>query len=81
VCSNEINATLAIYTYHQLYRSLHDDDGPIFAEEFYRSWLANGRDGLVSLQDIPYALDDACAALRAAGKDADRWGVPMHIGA
>jgi hypothetical protein len=53
----------------------------MFAEEFYRSWLANGRDGLVSLQDIPYALDDACAALRAAGKDTDRWAKYMHIGA
>jgi hypothetical protein len=58
-----------------------DVDGPVFAEAFYRSWLANGRDGLVSLQDIPYALDDAYATLRAESNDPDRWGKLIHIGA
>jgi hypothetical protein len=72
---------LAMYTYHQLHRDFNDEDGPVLAEAFYRSWLANGRDGLVSLQDIPYALDDACAVLRAAGRSPLRWGALIHIGA
>jgi hypothetical protein len=74
-------AALAMYAYHQLHSFLMDEDGPVLAEAFYRSWLANGRDGLVSLQDIPYALDDACAVLRAAGKDPLRCGALFHVGA
>jgi hypothetical protein len=75
------SAALAMYAYHQSHRDLNDEDGPVLAEAFYRSWLTNGRDGFVSLQDIPYALDDACAVLRAAGRVPDRWGVLIHIGA
>jgi hypothetical protein len=74
---------LGVCAYHPLHRHLTDKDGAVLAEAFYRSWLANGRDGLVSLQDIPYALDDACTALRAAGRDPTRkrWGALAHIGA
>jgi hypothetical protein len=80
------HAALAMYTYHQLHRALRDEDAPVLAEAFYQSWLANARDGLVSVQDIPYALDDACAVLRAAlGRRGlvrpDRWGALIHIGA
>jgi hypothetical protein len=56
-------------------------DGPVLAEAFYRSWLANARNGLVSLQDIPYALDDACAALRVIDARPIHWAAFVHIGA
>jgi hypothetical protein len=75
------SAALAIYTYHQLYRGADDKNGPVLAEAFYRSWLTNGRDGLVSLQDIPYALDDACAALGADVNKPTHWKALVHIGA
>jgi hypothetical protein len=74
------SAAIAMFAYH-LHRGLADDDGPLLAEAFYQSWLTNGRDGLVSLQDIPYALDDACAVLRAAGINPTRWGAFVHVGA
>jgi hypothetical protein len=80
------SAALTMYAYHQSLRDMYDADGPLLAETFYRSWLDNSRDGLVSLQDIPYALDDACAVLRAdRGRGGrarpDRWGALIHIGA
>jgi CHAT domain-containing protein len=75
------STALTMYAYHQSRRDLYDEDGPVLAEAFYQSWLTNGRDGLVSLQDIPYALDDACAVLRAAGRVPNRWGALIHIGA
>jgi hypothetical protein len=75
------SAAVAMFAYHQLYRGLADEYGPVLAEAFYQSWLTNARDGLVSLQDIPYALDDACAVLRANGRGPRFWGALIHIGA
>jgi hypothetical protein len=75
------SAAVAMFAYFQLRRWFDDEDGSVLAEAFYQSWLTNGRDGLVSLQDIPYALDDACAVLRAADKAPRRWSALMHIGA
>jgi hypothetical protein len=74
-------AAVAMFTYLQVHRWSDAKDGPVLAEAFYRSWLANARDGLVSLQDIPYALDDACAALRASDARPVHWEVFIHIGA
>jgi hypothetical protein len=75
------SAAVAMFAYFQLRRWFNDEDPSMFAEAFYQSWLTNGRDGLVSVQDIPYALDDACAVLRAAGKAPKRWEKLIHIGA
>jgi hypothetical protein len=75
------SAALAIYAYHQLHRRVYVEDGPVLVEAFYRSWLANARDEFVSLQDIPYALDDACAALRATDASPIHWAAYVHIGA
>jgi hypothetical protein len=73
---------LAMYAYHQLHREMVDSvEEPRLADSFFRSWLANGRDGLVSLQDIPYALDDAYAVMRALCADPEKWGSLVHIGA
>jgi hypothetical protein len=72
---------LEMYAYHQLHRELYDTDESILPASFYRSWLANGHDGLVNLQDIPYALDDACAVIRASCADPYVWGPLVHIGA
>jgi hypothetical protein len=60
--------------YRQLRRPLKPEgkDALELAKAFYRSWFANARDGLVSLQDIPYALDDACAELRANSETGPR---------
>jgi hypothetical protein len=56
---------------------MHDDDGPRFAQAVYEALF---RSETFDLDDVPYALDEAVAALRTAGVPAERWALFMHMG-
>jgi hypothetical protein len=56
---------------------MHDEDGPLVAQCFYKSLLE--RD-LLDLDDVAYALDEAVQALRMTGVSAQRWALFMHMG-
>jgi hypothetical protein len=55
-----------------------DVDGPFVAIRFYQS-LFSGE--TIELDTVPYALDEAVAALRASGVPAERWATFVHMGA
>jgi hypothetical protein len=55
-----------------------DADGPMVAQSVYEFLL--GKDKF-SLEDVPYALDDAVQSLRTRGVPAHRWATFMHMGA
>jgi hypothetical protein len=56
---------------------MNDIDGPFVAERVYKRVF---RDGVLSLDLVPYALDSAIAELRQRGVDASRWATFVHIG-
>ena len=59
-------------------RSMCDKDGPTVAQWFYEALLEKE---IISLGDIPYALDEAVQKLRETGAGPDRWATYIHIGA
>jgi hypothetical protein len=59
-------------------RAMNDADGPFVARRFYGRLFEGGG---VGLDDVPYALDDAVAALRAQGAPPERWATFIHMGA
>jgi hypothetical protein len=56
---------------------MHDEDGPKVAQAFYEALF---RGPSLSLDDVPYALDEAVHVLRDAGVPAQRWALFMHMG-
>lgn len=56
---------------------MHDVDGPLITEWFYKALLE--RD-VITLDDIPYALDEAVTRLRESNVSVARWATFMHIG-
>jgi hypothetical protein len=59
-------------------RAMDDQDGPEVAKIFYQKLFAKSK---ISVHDIPYALDDAVAALRRKGVPPERWATFIHMGA
>jgi hypothetical protein len=57
---------------------MSDADGPFVAKEFYERLFQGGT---INVDAIPYALDDAVAALRRKGVAPGRWATFIHIGA
>jgi hypothetical protein len=57
---------------------MYDSDGPQVAQWIYEALLKNE---MFSLDDIPYALDDAVQKLRGKGASPKHWATYMHIGA
>lgn len=53
-------------------------DGPMMAEWFYEELMKND---VISLDNIPYALDVAIEKLRKSVRSASRWATYMHVGA
>jgi hypothetical protein len=60
------------------YRAMNDADGPFVAREFYERLFASTA---VDVESIPYALDDAVAALRKKGVLPGQWATFIHMGA
>jgi hypothetical protein len=58
-------------------RGMYDQDGPQIARWVYESLLSQEK---ISLDDIPYALDEAVQKLRQNGASAQHWATFMHIG-
>jgi hypothetical protein len=58
-------------------RAMDDQDGPVVAKHFYKKLFASKT---VDLDAIPYALDDAVAALREGGVPLERWATFIHMG-
>jgi hypothetical protein len=59
-------------------RAMHDPDGPQVAKLFYERLFAKD---MITLDAIPYALDDAVAELRKSGVPPERWATFIHMGA
>jgi hypothetical protein len=57
---------------------MSDEDGPQIAKLFYERLFA---EELISLDDIPYALDYAVRELRRNGVPPERWATFIHTGA
>lgn len=57
---------------------MSDIDGPNMAEWFYEELMKNE---VISLDDIPYALDTSVERLRKSIGSARRWATYMHLGA
>lgn len=57
---------------------MNDKDGPKMTEWFYNELVKNE---VVSLDDIPYALDAAVRGLRKLERPARYWATYMHLGA
>lgn len=57
---------------------MNDEDGPFVAREFYQRLFA---ESVVDVGAVPYALDDAVAALRAKGASPVQWATFIHMGA
>jgi hypothetical protein len=55
-----------------------DADGPVIARDVYSELLKND---VLSLADVPYALDLAVRKLRDAGAPPERWATFIHLGA
>jgi hypothetical protein len=56
---------------------MNDIDGPFVAERIYQRVFRNG---VLSLNLVPYALDSAIAELRQRGVDPSRWATFVHFG-
>lgn len=61
------------------HRSIGDIDAPLVAKSVYE-YLFSSNDGMIKLDDIPYALDDATQKLRAQGLHPSRWAPFIHLG-
>jgi hypothetical protein len=57
---------------------MNDKDGLLVAREFYQRLLA---EPVVDVGVVPYALNDAVAALRAKGAPAAHWATFIYTGA
>jgi hypothetical protein len=62
----------------RIYRTMNDMDGRSMAQWFYEELMKHE---VISLDDIPYALDMAVGNLRKSGRPAPRWATYMHMGA
>jgi hypothetical protein len=58
---------------------MHDQDGPEIARSIY-SELFDGKSTLLSMDDVPYALDTAVRKLRERGLPLSRWAPYVHFG-
>jgi hypothetical protein len=56
---------------------MDDEDGPYIARRVYNSIFGKQE---LSLDDIPYALDEATRTLRDTGVPAARWAAFVHLG-
>jgi hypothetical protein len=61
-----------------LSRAMDDADGPRVAKSFYERLFAAET---ITLDAIPYALDNAVTELRRSGVPPERWATFVHIGA
>jgi hypothetical protein len=59
-------------------RAMNDKDGPIVAKATYNALF---RKEMITLDDIPYALDVAVQELKRAGVPPSRWATFIHMGA
>jgi hypothetical protein len=59
-------------------RAMHDVDGPLVAKFFYEALFA---EQVITVDAIPYALDEAIGKLRVSGVSAERWATFVHLGA
>jgi hypothetical protein len=57
---------------------MNDTDGPRVAKLFYEKFLS---EDVITLDAIPYALDQAVVELRKSGVPTERWATFVHIGA
>jgi hypothetical protein len=57
---------------------MNDSDGPFVAQHFYTSLLKGPN---IDVNSVPYALDDAVAALRSKGVPPGQWATFIHMGA
>jgi hypothetical protein len=57
---------------------MNDADGPFVARKFYERLFQGA---VIDVGSVPYALDDAVAALRAEGVSPARWATFIHMGA
>jgi hypothetical protein len=55
-----------------------DVDGPDVAGSVYATLF---RGGVLNLDDVPYALDEAVTTLREQNVPAARWALFVHMGA
>jgi CHAT domain-containing protein len=59
-------------------RTMGDNDGPLVAQTVYSQLM---KSGLLDIEVIPYALDDAVQAIQAQNVAPNRWATFIHIGA
>jgi hypothetical protein len=59
-------------------RAMSDADGPYVAQRLYNGLFEGG---VIDLDSIAYALDDAVTALRMSGARPERWATFIHMGA
>jgi hypothetical protein len=57
---------------------MNDADGPLIAKRFYEKLFA---EDVITLDTVPYALDEAAAELRKSGAPPERWATFIHMGA
>jgi hypothetical protein len=57
---------------------MSDEDGPYVSSRFYEK-VFEGE--IINIESIPYALDNAVAALRMKGVPPERWATFVHMGA
>jgi hypothetical protein len=59
-------------------RAMGDADGPRIARYFYKRLFAEDE---ITLDAIPYALDQAVTELRKTNVPSERWATFVHMGA
>jgi hypothetical protein len=58
-------------------RAMDDMDGPFMAKRIYARIFKNG---ILNLDEVPFAVDDAVRQLRESGVAASRWATYVHFG-